>query len=67
MMKILWDLKCPVHAIPLLAKDEIFAYCPMCQVSYFQHELRNPRRRQNLIEKIQKEGLHEFGRVGEID
>jgi len=54
-MKILWDLKCPIHDIPLIAHNDIFAKCPKCNCSFIQEEVRNPYRRQKLREKMLNE------------
>jgi len=48
--KILWNITCPFHNIPLLADiDSVFAFCPKCNCSYFIYEVEDPIKRQALI------------------
>lgn len=50
---ILWDLKCPLHNIPLLAESDesVFAWCPSCECSYFKFELKDPQMHEALLKK----------------
>ena len=66
---IMWDLKCPVHDIPLIrTENSIFAWCPKCEKSYIISELRDPFQKSRLLKSIKKKTLENTCKWGkEID